>query len=319
MNTEEILRIFKEPFEIEGNFITFETQSNEDNQGQTNKVFSEKWAKVDDGEDELSDIENFQKDWFLSLYGFESEDRIRAFLADKKIILDAGCGLGYKTAWLAELAPNSIVIGMDFSQAAEFASNRYRHINNCFFIRGDIANTGINENSIDFVLCDQVIMHTEDPECTFQHLAGITKPGGEFGCYVYAKKALPRELLDDYFRKATHSIPTKELWEMSEQLTELGKRLSELDVKFEAPDIPLLGIKGGEYDIQRFIYWNFVKCFYHADWGRGSCDSTNFDWYSPSNAKRFSKEEFETLISDNSLTSNYFHSEEACFSGRFGK
>jgi len=24
---------------------------------------------------------------------------------------------------------------------------------------------------------------------------------------------------------------------------------------------PELGIKGGKYDLQRFIYWNFLKCF----------------------------------------------------------
>ncbi len=59
------------------------------------------------------------------------------------------------------------------------------------------------------------------------------------------KKALPRELLDDYFRLATHDIPNEQLWEMSAQLTELGKCLSDLKVTIDSPDIPLLGIKGG--------------------------------------------------------------------------
>lgn len=74
---------------------------------------------------------------------------------------------------------------------------------------------------------------------------------------IFIEKALPRELIDDYFRTNTHNIPDAEIWQLSEQLTELGKRLSALQISFESPEIPLLGIKAGTYDIQRFIYWNF--------------------------------------------------------------
>ena len=162
-------------------------------------------------------------------------------------------------------------------------------------------------------------MHTEEPEKTFTHLSNITSKGGEFACYVYRKKALPRELLDDHFRKATFSISNKELWEMSAQLTELGKRLSELNVTIDSPDIPLLGIKSGKYDIQRFIYWNFIKCFWREDWGKEMCDATNFDWYAPSNAKRYSKKEFTDLINKNDLNILHFYEEEACYSSRMVK
>ena len=49
------------------------------------------------------------------------------------------------------------------------------------------------------------------------------------------------------------------------------------------------------------------------------CDATNFDWYAPSNAKRYSKEEFLNMIKVNNLIVESFHEEEACFSGRFKK
>ena len=147
----------------------------------------------------------------------------------------------------------------------------------------------------------------------------ITSIGGEFACYVYRKKALPRELIDDYFRSQTHNISDDEMWKFSAQLTELGRRLSELKVSFESPDIPLLGIKGGTYDVQRFVYWNFLKCFWKEEWGFELSKSTNYDWYAPSNAKRFSKEEFEKMIVDNKLKIVSFHEEEACYSGRFLK
>jgi hypothetical protein len=84
-------------------------------------------------------------------------------------------------------------------------------------------------------------------------------------------------------------------------------------------DIPMLNIKGGNYDLQRFIYWNFIKCFWRDDWGIKVSDATNFDWYSPSNAKRYSEEEFKKMIEDNTLDIVTFHKEEACYSGRFKK
>jgi SAM-dependent methyltransferase len=300
------------------NLIEITDKSEFKNQEQTNQVFSEKWNKVNK-DDDVQSLVDFQLNWFLKLYGFEGEDEFKKFLKDKYTILDAGCGLGYKAAWFAKLAPHATVIGMDYSESVNIASKNYDGISNLYFVRGDIANTSIKPDSIDFVCCDQVIMHTENPDYTFKHLSDITSKGGEFACYVYAKKALPRELLDDYFRVTAKNYNSEELWNMSKQLTQLGKILSELKVKFIAPDIPLLGIKGGEYDIQRFIYWNFLKCFWKEEWGTNLCDSTNFDWYSPSNAKRYNEQEYINLIKDNKLTIEFFHKEEACYSGRFKK
>ena len=105
----------------------------------------------------------------------------------------------------------------------------------------------------------------------------------------------------------------------SDSATRSGKRLSELNVSFECPDIPMLGIKGGPIDVQRFIYWNFLKCFWKEDLGFELSKSTNYDWYAPSNAKRYSKEEFLKLGNDNCLKVCFFHQEEACYSARFKK
>jgi len=310
--------IFSEPVKLTGNLIEFAKSSTHQNQQQTNEVFSDKWEKVDKFED-FNTIVEFQNDWYLKLYGFESEEAFKVFLSTKKVILDAGCGLGYKAAWFAELAPNSIVIGMDFSEAAEQSAKRYAHIKNLFFVRGDIADTKLNNGVIDYVSCDQVIMHTEIPEYTFKHLAQVMSKEGEFACYVYSKKALPRELLDDYFRLQTHNISTKEMWEFSEQLTVLGENLTKLNVQFDCPDIPVLGIKAGRYDVQRFIYWNFIKCFYNSNFSEQINTATNYDWYSPSNAKRFTNQEFMKMSTDNNLKPTFLHTEEACYTGRFKK
>lgn len=318
---KKLQELFHKPIHLESNLIKFDSENKDDlatNQDQTKDIFSDKWTEVNKDE-KVSELYTFQFDWFLKLYGFKNEEELAAYLSKKQFIIDTGCGLGYKAAWFAKLAPKSVVIGIDISDAALIAAKNYADVPNLVFLKADIAKTGIKPNSIDFTVCDQVIMHTEDPEFTFKHLSDITKKDCDFACYVYRKKALPRELVDDYFRTQTHNISSEEMWKFSDQLTELGKRLTELNVKFDCPDIPVLGIKGGEYDIQRFIYWNFLKCFYKPEWSKQLNDSTNYDWYAPSNAKRFSKEEFEKMISDNHLSISYFHEEEACYSGRFKK
>lgn len=286
------------------------------NQNQTKESFSAKWAKVVNSDDVVK-LYEFQFEWFLKLYGFESVSDLTSYLSNVHVILDTGCGLGYKAAWFAHLAPHAIVIGVDISDSIEFASNEFKKYPNLFFYKGDIASTKIKAGSVDFTVCDQVLMHTEDPKSTFEHLSSITSSMGEFACYVYSKKALPRELIDDYFRNATHKISNEEMWQFADQLTELGKRLADLNVTIESPEIPLLGIKGGTYDIQRFIYWNFLKCFWKEDWGFELSKSTNFDWYSPSNAKRFTRAEFLDMAKLNNLEVVAFHEEEACYSGRF--
>jgi len=310
--------IFKEPIEIDKNFIHLHHSSEHPNQQHTNEAFSEKWTEYETTK-EKDKFYTMQKEWYLKLYGFKNEDALAQFLQTKKYIFDAGCGLGYKAKWFADLAPESIVIGMDFSDACLIAAKNYQDTKNLFFIKGDIADTPFQDESIDYVSCDQVIMHTEIPENTFSELTRITKNGGEFACYVYAKKALPRELLDDYFRMETKNLSNEELWQMSRQLTELGKTLSELNIQVDVPNIPLLGIKGGKQDLQRFFYWNFLKCYWNAEQEKDNSDMINFDWYSPSNAKRYCEQEYKDMISNNHLTIIFFHTEEACYSGRFRK
>lgn len=317
IHLEKLRKIYKCQLTVDKNYVFLANTSSATNQQQTNDVFSEKWTQYDKSE-EKENLYTFQRKWYLELYGFKSEAELKSYLQSCEVIFDAGCGLGYKAAWFAELAPNALVIGVDYSDAARHAAKNYEHLPNLFFLQGDIRNTHMIDGAIDYVSCDQVIMHTENPEETFTELSRITaQDAGQFACYFYAKKALPRELLDDYFRIHCSEMSSEALWTMSEQLTELGKTLSELNVTFTAPDIPELGIIGGEYDIQRFLYWNFLKCFWNEELGLETSISTNFDWYSPSNARRFNELEVRGIVQQNNMDIVTFHKEEACYSGRF--
>lgn len=316
----DLTAVFTGTFPTSGDVIIVADDAFDPNQRQTNAVFSEKWQKY--SQEEIRNQEKlfaFQKNWYLDLYGFGTEATLQDFLKGRKAVLDAGCGLGYKAKWFADLSPDTLVIGMDYSDAVFVAAATYRDTPNLVFAKGDIADTRIRDGALDYVSCDQVIHHTEDPEKTMMELARILEPGGELAVYVYAKKALPRELLDDYFRKRTSAVSSEDMWAMSEQLTELGKTLSELNIEVDIPDIPLLDIKGGRMDLQRFIYWNFIKCFWNESLGRETSVSTNYDWYAPSNATRYSKDEFLAMTERCGLVAFHLHTEEACHSGRFAK
>ncbi len=312
--------LFIEDIEIKNGVWIASEESDHENQTQTNIAFSNKWEIY--SQDEIKSQEKFfefQKEWYLSLYNFENETSLKDYLKTKRIVLDAGCGLGYKAKWFADLSPDTLVIGMDYSDSVFIARETYKNIDNLEFIKGDIANTNIKDKKLDYVSCDQVIHHTENPQLTMNELSRILMDDGELAVYVYAKKALPRELLDEHFRSKTKDVSKEDMWEMSKQITDLGKTLSDLKIKIDVPDIPLLDIKGGKMDIQRFIYWNFIKCFWNEELGLENSISTNFDWYAPSNAERYTKDEFLNMLKESNLSGTEVHSEEACHSGRFKK
>ena len=284
---------------------------------QTNAAFSTKWAALKENDDDNEPWKNFGKNWYLKLYGFENEDNLKTFLSDKSLVIDAGCGKGYKAAWFAKLSPNSTVIGVDFSTSVFEAANRYKDIENLYFIRSDIANMPFNESSADFINCDQVVHHTPNPPKTIKEFRRVLKKDMFLSNYVYAKKALPRELLDEHFRSASHNFTDDQLWSLSEKLTELGKLLSGLKITLDFPEIKELGIKGGKQDLQRFFYWNFFKCFWSEEFGYDASVSCNFDWYAPSIAFRYSREEFLAMSKDAGFENTFLHAEEACHSGLF--
>jgi ubiquinone/menaquinone biosynthesis C-methylase UbiE len=316
----KLMELFEGKFHEDRGVLLVSDLSHLEGQSQTNDVFSDKWTKYSEEDEKNQErLFDFQKRWYLELYDFANEDQLKKYLEKQAVVIDAGCGLGYKAKWFADLSPKTLVIGMDYSDAAFVAAEKYKDVQNLAFVFGDIADTKIKDGVISYVSCDQVIHHTEDPQATMIELARILQPEKELAVYVYAKKALPRELMDDHFRELTKHISKEDMWKMSEQLTELGKRLSELNVSIDAPDIPLLGITGGKIDIQRFIYWNFLKCFWNDELGVETSISTNYDWYAPSNAERYSKDQFMKMVRKAGLIERDFHTEEACHSGRFTK
>ena len=288
-----------------------------ENELHTNEAFTEKWVVHDETDQET--WQRIQFDWYLRCYGFENEGQLADFLRGRRVILDAGCGPGYKAAWFARLNPDATVVAMDLSQSIFVAARTYADVPNLIFVKGDIASTPFRAGTFDLVSCDQVLHHTESPPRTVAEFARILAPEGVLNTYVYAKKALPRELLDEHFREYSKDLSAPELWELSDQLTSLGRTLSDLAIEVDIPDMPALGIKGGKMDLQRFIYWNFIKCYWNPEMGFDVSKTINFDWYAPSTAFRYTMDEFTQMLKGSGFAPDFLRSEEACHTGRFHK
>ena len=289
------------------------------NEVQTNEAFSEKWIQQDKEVGDQQPWQQAQYDWYLRCYGFESEDEFAAFLRDRGTILDAGCGPGYKAAWFAKLNPDATVVAMDLSESIFVAARTYAHVPNLVFVKGDIASTPFRSGAFDLISCDQVLHHTDSPPRTVAEFERILSREGVLNTYVYAKKALPRELLDEHFREYSKSLSNQELWDLSDQLTRLGRTLTDLAIEIDVPDMPALGIQGGKMDLQRFLYWNFIKCFWNPAHGFEASKMINFDWYAPSTAFRYTLDEFTAMLGGAGFAADFLHSEEACHTGRFHK
>lgn len=97
------------------------------------------------------------------------------------LILDAGCGSGYKALALAYANPGAKIVGIDFSEeSVKLARTRldYHGIENFQFEAmaiEDIASLGME---FDYINCDEVLYLLPDPEAGLAALKSVLKPQG---------------------------------------------------------------------------------------------------------------------------------------------
>jgi len=261
-----------------------------DPQAETRETFGAKWRTITD--EQRDRLANFQHRWFEQRFGFEDEDELSRALRGASWVIDAGTGPGIRAARLAQVS-EAQVVGMDLSESVvrareTFASDRQ----NLHYVQGDILDPPFRQGAFDFVVADQVLHHTPDCRRAFHSMAQLVRPGGQLAAYVYRVKPLVRELADEKVRELTTRLTVEECMEFSEQVTELGRELSRLNAKITLRrGIPLIGLEAGEHDVQRLIYWTFLKCFWNEELGEGISNLVNFDWYHPRYASRHTEQE----------------------------
>nr|WP_287411771.1 class I SAM-dependent methyltransferase [Pseudodesulfovibrio sp.] len=290
-----------------------DTKKISENQTQTADTFGYKWAKLDTFESEAS--LKRAKEWLFERYcGGKPEVREQWFANGPKTILDAGCGAAMSALLLFDgyLSDNHF-IGVDISDAVFVAKNRFEKEGlSGEFHKSDLLNSPVPDNSVDIILSEGVLHHTDSVRDAIISLTTKLKPGGKFMFYVYVKKSPMREYSDDYIREQLVPMDNDEAWEALKPLTKLGIALGELDITIDVPeDVELLGIKKGPQNLQRLLYWNFCKMYYDPTLTMEEMNHINFDWFRPLNCIRSTPEEIRSYCQEAGLDIDRMDVQEA--------
>jgi len=266
-------------------------------QAKTNETFSDKWTRFKNYGIEPQH-EEFLFGWYCKKLGLASREDLKAFYAKRTRVLECGPGSGFNTKFIAENCPGE-VFALDVSAAAFTTFENTRHLANCSVVQADLMEAPFPDNHFDFIIADGVLHHTPDTRAAVEALYEKVAPGGQFFFYVYKKMGPARVFCDDHIRKNFMPLSPDECYVACEGLTELGRELSRLNAKITlAKPIPVLGIPAGTHDVQRLIYYNFVKCFWNESFDYETNNMVNFDWYHPHNAWQHTQDEVEGWLRD---------------------
>jgi SAM-dependent methyltransferase len=139
----------------------------------TFESFGYEWNTFDDVRDEDAQFaEVYFRD--LDLSSLEGE-----------IALDAGCGKGRYTRFLAPHAQG--LIALDGSSAVEAAARNLGSFANVLVVRSDLRTVPLSPGSIDVVVCLGVLHHLDDPRQGFRSLVRLLAPKGRILVYLYSR------------------------------------------------------------------------------------------------------------------------------------
>lgn len=267
---------------------------------ETEASFSAKWRRIPGfGFDEAS--RSFYNSWYLERYGFGSEENLRQFLWGRRHVLDAGTGLGRDVHLYARNTQGQ-VFGVDLSDSIDMAYQHVGQLPNVHLVQADLRALPFPDGFFDYIASEGVLHHTPSTEESFKCLVRHLAPHGQIAAYVYKKKGPIREFADDYLRAYYTKASPEECYEFARAMAALGKALWELQAEIEIPeDIPILGIRAGRYNVQRFLYYNVLKCYWNDALDYETNVMTNFDWYHPTYAHRHTPEEVRGWCEDQGL------------------
>jgi ubiquinone/menaquinone biosynthesis C-methylase UbiE len=103
----------------------------------------------------------------------------RRILNSHKIqkVLDLGCGEGGSQVYFKSLKSEINWIGLDIDSSPEVNARKRVDEN---FISYDGVHIPLDNNSIDMIICNQVLEHVRQPEELLKDVSRVVKPGGYF-------------------------------------------------------------------------------------------------------------------------------------------
>lgn len=172
-------------------------------------------------------------------------------------ILDAGCGPGADLRALAELHPNTDVVGLDANEAIAVAADAVAACPNAYVVRGSVLAPPFRAQAFDVVYSYGVLHHTDDPPAGFAALAELVAPGGHVLVYVYTDLADEPLLqaavrLVTAARRVTTRLPPRAVM----RLARIGSPL--VFLLFGVPAAVLRRLPGGRRRAGRLPF-NFVR------------------------------------------------------------
>lgn len=119
-----------------------------------------------------------------AMMGWEKEFRNLQWFGvqDGMQILEVGCGPGFVTEQLAERLPNSRITGLDLDEsllkhAVKLMKEKSQE--NVNFVQASVFDTGLPDNSYDFVVARMLFLHLHKPEEAAIELHRVLKTGGK--------------------------------------------------------------------------------------------------------------------------------------------
>ena len=124
-------------------------------------------------------------------------------------VLEAGCGGGQHTSWMAPVAASVTAVDLNTS---DLARRRNEEFDNVRFVEADCGTMDLGRQ-FDLVVAIGMIHHTDDPERTFSNLLRHCRPGGRLVAWVYAAEGnfLARYLVEPLRRLFLRRLPRRAL------------------------------------------------------------------------------------------------------------
>jgi SAM-dependent methyltransferase len=134
-----------------------------------------------------------------------------------KRVLEAGCGGGQHTGFIAPYAEEVVAVDLN---SIEVARKRNSGLRNVKYIEADISSMSLDE-TFDVVFSIGVIHHTDDPNKTVKNLIRHLKPGGRFIIWVYSKEGnwIAQNIVERVRQRLLESLHTLTLVRISQLLT----------------------------------------------------------------------------------------------------